>query len=372
MVTPSFPPLPPEERGEAGKRGLGEMWTAMEGCPQDPRHHAEGDVATHTLMVLAALEADPRFADLDPAAQRILRWAALLHDCGKPATTKIEPDGRITSNGHARVGALIARRFLWEQGLDFHEREAICALVRWHMRPGYCLDSDDPERTALTIAQTTRCDWLTLLAEADTRGRIAPGTDDALVRVGLFGELCKELGVWDTPFPFASDHSRVVYFRTPGRDPRYAAYDDTHATLVLMSGLPGSGKDTYLKEHLAHLPVVSLDALRQELGIAPTDPQEPVAMAALERARTYLRKKEPFVWNATNLRHELRARPLGLAADYGYRVKIVYREAPHTRLFAQNRNRASAVPEAVLHKYLDRWEIPTLLEAHEVENALLS
>lgn len=341
-------------------------WKALEGCPQDPRHHGEGDVATHTRLVVAALEADTRFADLDASAQRILRWAALLHDCGKPATTKIDGE-RITSNGHARVGASIARRFLWEQGMPFEEREAICALVRWHMRPGYCLESDDPERTAITIAQTTRCDWLTLLAEADTRGRIAPNTDDALVRVGLFGELCKELGVWDRPFAFANDHSRVVYFRTPGRDPRYTAYDDTQGELILMSGLPGSGKDTYIQAHLAHLPVVSLDVLRQELGIAPTDPQEPVALAAMERARTYLRKKEPFVWNATNLRHELRARPLGLAADYGYRVKIVYREAPFTRLFAQNRARASAVPEAVLNKYLDRWEVPTAIEAHDVE-----
>lgn len=342
----------------------------MVGCPQDPRHHAEGDVATHTRLVLAALEADSRFADLDDRARRILRWAALLHDCGKPATTKIEAGEKITSNGHARVGAYIARRFLWEHGVEFHEREAICNLVRWHMRPGYCLDSDDPERTALTIAQSTRCDWLTLFAEADTRGRIAPGTDDALVRVGLFGELCRERGVWDAPFPFASDHSRFLYFRTPGRDPRYAAYDDTQGTLFLLSGLPGSGKDTYIQQHLAHLPVVSLDALRNELGIAPTAPQEPVAMAAMERARTFLRRGESFVWNATNLRHELRARPLGLAADYRFRVSIVYREAPHTRLFSQNRNRASAVPEAVLHKYLDRWEVPTLLEAHTLEHCL--
>jgi predicted kinase len=117
---------------------------------------------------------------------------------------------------------------------------------------------------------------------------------------------------------------------------------------------------------------VSLDVLRKELGIAPTDPQEPVAMAALERARVYLRKRESFVWNATNLRHELRARPLGLAADYNFRVKIVYREAPPTRLFAQNRNRTVAVPEAVMHKYLDRWEVPTTIEAHELHHALLS
>ncbi len=345
-------------------------WQAMAACPQDPRHHGEGDVARHTHLVVAALQADPRFTDLEEPARRILRLAALLHDCGKPATTRYEENGRISSNGHARVGASIARRLLWERGVDFAEREAVCALVRWHMRPGYCLDSDDPERTAITIAQSTRCDWLTLLAEADTRGRIAPGTDDALVRVGLFGELCKELGVWDAPYAFSNSHSRFVYFRTPGRDPRYAAYDDLKGTLTLMSGLPGAGKDTYIQQNLAELPVISLDVLRKELGIAPSDPQEAVAMAAMERARVFLRKKQDFVWNATNLRHELRARPLGLAADYGFRVKIVYREVPHTQLFTQNRNRATAVPESVLNKYLDRWEVPTEIEAHAVTYVL--
>jgi putative nucleotidyltransferase with HDIG domain len=346
-------------------------WQAIAACPQDPRHHAEGDVAAHTRLVSEALEADPRFVDLDAQAKRILRWTVLLHDSGKPATTKHEADGKITSNGHARVGAYIARRLLWELGVAFEEREAICGLVRWHMRPGYCLESADPERTAITIAQSVRCDWLTLFAEADTRGRIAPNTDEALVRVGLFGELCKELGVWTTPYPFASSHSRVVYFRTPGREKTYEAYDDTQGELTLLAGLPGSGKDTYIQQHLAHLPVVSLDALRQELGISPRDPQEPVAMAAMERARVYLRQRQDFVWNATNLRHELRARPLGLAADYRFRIKIVYKEAPHARLFAQNRSRATAVPESVLNKYLDRWEVPTLLEAHEVLNVVL-
>jgi putative nucleotidyltransferase with HDIG domain len=339
-------------------------WRALEGCPQDPRHHGEGDVATHTRMVCNELEAGEGFADLPDAERRILRLAALLHDIGKPATTKTEEDGRITSNGHARVGSVMARRILWERGVPQNEREAICGLVRWHMRPGYFLQAEDPTRTALTIAQTTRCDHLTRLAEADTRGRIAPNTDDALVRVGLFGEACQEIGVWETPFPFASDHSRFVYFRTPGRDPHYEAYDDTRGTLTLMSGLPGAGKDTWVRENLSDLPAVSLDALRAELGIHPSDPQEPVAMAALERARVHLRAGQDFVWNATNLRHELRARPIGLAADYGFRVRIVYREATYERLFVQNRNRASAVPEAVMHKYIDRWEMPSLIECH--------
>jgi tRNA uridine 5-carbamoylmethylation protein Kti12 len=36
-------------------------------------------------------------------------------------------------------------------------------------------------------------------------------------------------------------------------------------------------------------------------------------------------------------------------------------------LFTQNKNRASAVPEAVLEKYIDRWEPPSLVECHTLE-----
>ncbi|MGC4047287.1 MAG: AAA family ATPase [Armatimonas sp.] len=341
-------------------------WKTMEACPQDARYHGEGDVATHTRMVCDELESSVGFTDLPDTEKRILRLAALLHDIGKPATTRTEDDGAITSRGHARVGAVMARRILWEQAVPLAEREAVCALVHWHMRPGHFLNYDDPDRTAITIGQTARCDWLTRLAEADTRGRIAPDTTDALVRVGLFGEACKELGIWEGPFPFASDHSRFQYFRTPGRDPHYAAFDDTKSTLTLMCGLPGAGKDTWVQQNAFDQPVVSLDALRTELGIHPSDPQEQIILTALDRSRGYLRAGQDFVWNATNLRQEMRARPIGLAADYGFRVRIVYREAPHNRLFAQNRNRAAAVPEKVLGKYIDRWEMPSLVECHEL------
>ncbi len=339
-------------------------WKAMQSCEQDQQHHGEGNVANHTQLVVQELENQLDFQFLPERDKKILRLAALLHDCGKPATTRIDEQGQITSHGHARVGSVIARRLLYQQNVDPILREEVCSLVRWHMRPGHFLSAEDPTRVALTIAQTTRCDHLTRLAEADTRGRIAPNTDDALVRVGLFGEFCRERGVWSAPFNFASDHSRFLYFRTPGRDPHYEAFDDTRGQLTLMCGLPGSGKDTWIKQNLPDLPVISLDALRKELKIAASDPQEPVAFAAMERARVFLRAGQDFIWNATNLRHELRVRPVGLAADYNFRVKIIYREAPFTKLFAQNKNRATAVPEAVMHKYIDRWEMPSLTECH--------
>ena len=44
-------------------------------------------------------------------------------------------------------------------------------------------------------------------------------------------------------------------------DPDYAAFDDTVCEVVMMSGLPGAGKDFWVAENLADCPVVSLDAL---------------------------------------------------------------------------------------------------------------
>lgn len=73
----------------------------MHGVPQDALHHAEGDVAIHTQMVLAALEALPEYQQLPEAQQQIVWAAALLHDVEKRSTTR-EEEGRIRSPGHAK------------------------------------------------------------------------------------------------------------------------------------------------------------------------------------------------------------------------------------------------------------------------------
>ena len=63
----------------------------MEGVPQDPVHHAEGDVAIHTKMVLRELEQLELYRQL-PEQDRNLLWAAaLLHDVEKRSTTVTEP-----------------------------------------------------------------------------------------------------------------------------------------------------------------------------------------------------------------------------------------------------------------------------------------
>jgi putative nucleotidyltransferase with HDIG domain len=90
--------------------------------PQPPRYHAEGDVAVHTQMAVAACPADG-----DPD----LFWAALLHDVGKAAVTKLDGD-QITAYGHAIVGAGLAEKILQRLQMPAQRLEKIVWAVRHH------------------------------------------------------------------------------------------------------------------------------------------------------------------------------------------------------------------------------------------------
>src|SRR5262249_31914006 len=77
----------------------------MQGCPQDPVYHAEGDVEIHTRMVCESLIENQRWRGLATAEREIVFAASLLHDVAKPATTRKE-NGRITSRGIQNVARL--------------------------------------------------------------------------------------------------------------------------------------------------------------------------------------------------------------------------------------------------------------------------
>lgn len=339
---------------------------AMRDVPQDPIHHAEGDVWIHTRMVCEALVALPEWIALDDDARVRVFVAALLHDVAKPHTTVVEPDGRVRSPGHSPRGSMLARRILWSMGWPASRREAITALVRFHQVPYHLMDRQDASRIAIRLSQTTHARELALLCEADVRGRTCVELPRQLDNIALFREFCDELGCLDRPYAFASDHARAMYFHRSDRDPTWAAFDDTRATVTVMSGLPGAGKSTWAQHHAGGAPIIALDRIRDELGVDPEDVQGPVVAAARERARVHLRAGEPFVWDATNLSRSLRSNLVSLCYDYGARVRIVHVEAPEAELRARNRGRERKVPDAVVDRLVDRWEIPERTEAHDV------
>ncbi len=340
---------------------------ALAGCPQDPVHHTEGDVWVHTRMVCEELAALPAWRALPSPERRVVFAAAVLHDAGKPDCTRVEPGGQITSRGHSRRGSVLARVHLWRAGVPFAVREQVCALVRWHQVPYFLLDRPGPQRLCIEVSQSARCDHLALLAEADVRGRVCADRQRLLDNVALFTEFAREQGCLSAPRPFASDHARFLYFQAEGRHPDAPAHNEARAEVVLLSGLPGSGKDHYTRQSLAGWPVVALDDVREELDVAPDEAQGAVVNRARELARGYLRQGVSFAWNATNLSRQVRGGCVRLFAGYRARVRIVYVEVPAADLFAQNRRRSAAVPEKVLERLLDRWEVPDRTEAHAVE-----
>jgi len=94
------------------------------GVEQPAQFHPEGDVWTHTLLLLDQLEA---------GCPLTLAWGALLHDVGKPPTFRRAPD-RIRFDGHVEMGvamgAEICRRFRFSND----ESHQILALIENHMR----------------------------------------------------------------------------------------------------------------------------------------------------------------------------------------------------------------------------------------------
>ncbi|MCE5308442.1 MAG: CCA tRNA nucleotidyltransferase [Acidobacteriales bacterium] len=94
----------------------------MKGVEQPPEFHPEGDVWTHTLMLLELLER--------PAPS--LAWAALLHDVGKPPAFSIR--GRIRFDRHAAVGAEMAAAILGRLHASNELTGRVRALVAEHLR----------------------------------------------------------------------------------------------------------------------------------------------------------------------------------------------------------------------------------------------
>lgn len=338
----------------------------LAGCPQDPVFHAEGDVLIHTRLVAEALLASGEWQALARVDRQMLLWAALLHDVAKPATTRVEGN-RVTARGHSRRGHIMARRILWETGVPFAQREHICHLITHHQVPLYALERERPERLVHLISHQTRCDLLAVLARADVKGRVCSDAARLMDNIALFEELAREEACLSVPRAFASDHSRFLYFRTPGRDPNYHAFDDWSGRVTMLSGLPASGKDTWLAANADDALVVSLDAMRAELGIAPDDVQGPVLMAARERAKTALRAHRPLIWNATNLGRDRRRALIDLFADYRAKVSMVYCETSPAEALRRNRERPSPVPDRSIARMLDHWEPPDLTEAHALQ-----
>lgn len=88
-----------------------------------PGRHHKSDVFTHNIMSL-------KFC---PSPDPLVRFAALIHDIGKPKVAKTDEKGLIVFHNHEMFGAKLARDICDRLKFSKKERERIVNLIRWHM-----------------------------------------------------------------------------------------------------------------------------------------------------------------------------------------------------------------------------------------------
>ncbi|MBR0219029.1 MAG: HD domain-containing protein [Clostridia bacterium] len=144
---------------------------ALTGIPQNPVHHPEGDVWTHTMQVLdeaAALREEAR----EPLWFML---AALCHDFGKAAATE-EINGALHAYGHERLGLPLAERFLGRITSEVKLTKYVLNMTELHMQPNKKAREASHEKSFMTMFDQSICpEDLLLVAKADHMGRMEPG-----------------------------------------------------------------------------------------------------------------------------------------------------------------------------------------------------
>ena len=184
---------------------------ALIGVRQEPRFHPEGDVFTHTMLVLNAAAA------LREQAREPLSFmlSALCHDFGKVGTTSVI-DGRIRSFGHEEAGVPLAERFLARLTSEARLRRHVCGMVRLHMRPRALYRQQAGEKALCRLFDASECpEDLLLLSRADCLGR-AQCADDGAAEQALRAGLARYRELMARPHVTGADLVAAGF--TPGPD----------------------------------------------------------------------------------------------------------------------------------------------------------
>ncbi len=163
---------------------------ALRGTPQEPEWHPEGDVFQHTQHCLDALISLEAWQSADAQRRRILSFAVLAHDFGKPCTTSYaERRGvmRWISPGHEAAGGPFTETFMQRIGAPKDLHEPVRALVIHHLlhhhqnRPSY---SDTQLRRLARRLVPATIDDLCEVMTSDAMGRppMNPASSMHLIR----------------------------------------------------------------------------------------------------------------------------------------------------------------------------------------------
>ncbi|HRR77115.1 MAG TPA: HD domain-containing protein [Ruminococcus sp.] len=144
------------------------------GLPQNIQHHHEGDVWTHTMMVL-----DEAAKRRDRVKQPLgFMMSALCHDFGKAVCTTVGEDGAVHSYQHEIEGLPVIKGFLERLGADDSLITYILNMAELHMEPNIMANAGSKlKKTNRLFDSSAEPFDLIQLAVCDSLGKL-PGSDD--------------------------------------------------------------------------------------------------------------------------------------------------------------------------------------------------
>ena len=146
--------------------------------PQDPKWHPEGDVWTHTMMTVDAMQTEILHSSLFTLHSKDklrLLFAILCHDLGKATTTAMDEEkGRLRAIGHEEAGIELTRSFLYRLTSEHDFIESILPLVQHHQKPSQFYTNGAKNNAIRRLATKVNIEELVIVAKADFLGRTSP------------------------------------------------------------------------------------------------------------------------------------------------------------------------------------------------------
>ena len=343
---------------------------------QNEAYHSEGNAWNHTMLVCKEMRdmlMSCAYGDFSEMNQKILMLAALCHDLGKGNSTYwSEEENTWKCKSHGLAGEKITRNILFN--LPVEMREEVCWLVRWHMNFHHLLDKGfEGAQSGIKklMNGNSSLNKLLLLNLCDSLGSIGKdySRDMCFRKAGRIEQLLKQMHVYDTDW--------TIKVENP---------DEEKYRMYVLIGLPGSGKDTYIREALnpdwigdsamtkecIKYPVICRDDIREELEdgkvvgrklCLDASGEATVTQIVNERIEECCKKKQSFIINQTSLkkkyRDEFRRIAFG-ASDEHPKIVYVYIEAPSVDECIRRRNETSNIDWTnIVRNMWSNFEFPT-------------